>query len=82
MVLALGEGRFKSVAVELGRVSEQYAEIRAGLHEKDSVVISAQFLLDSESSKYSDFMRMHREDTVPAPAEGPAAQVHSGGGHD
>jgi Cu(I)/Ag(I) efflux system membrane fusion protein len=58
VVLALGDGRFKSVAVELGRVDAGYAEIRAGLREGDEVVVSAQFLLDSESSRTSDFRRM------------------------
>jgi len=84
VVLALGEGRFKSVAVELGRVSERYAAVRAGLQAGDAVVISAQFLLDSESSKHSDFMRMHMEDPDSANSEMPAAHAHShsGGGHD
>ena len=59
VVLALGEGRFKSIAVSLGRMDEQLVEVLDGLHEGDSVVVSAQFLLDSESSKSSDFSRMH-----------------------
>ena len=58
VVVALGDGRFKSVAVELGRLDAQFAEIRSGLDEGDFVVTSAQFLLDSESSKTSDFQRM------------------------
>ena len=66
-VLALGEGRFKSIAVSLGRMDEQSVEVLEGLQEGDSVVVSAQFLLDSESSKSSDFMRMHHE---------PAASQH------
>jgi len=67
VVLALGEGRFKSVAVELGRIDERDAEILAGLREGDEVVVSAQFLLDSESSKTSDFRRMQALDEA-APA--------------
>lgn len=58
VVLALGAGRFKSVAVELGRLSAEYAAIQSGLKAGERVVISAQFLLDSESSKTSDFRRM------------------------
>ena len=58
VVLALGEGRFKSVAVELGRLDAEHAEIRSGIKAGERVVISAQFLLDSESSKTSDFKRM------------------------
>ena len=59
VVLALGEGQFKSIKVKLGRLNEQYAEILAGLDVGETVVTSAQFLLDSESSKTSDFKRMH-----------------------
>lgn len=58
VVLALGEGRFKSVAVELGRVAGDVAEVRAGLQLGDEIVTSAQFLIDSESSKDSDFRRL------------------------
>jgi Cu(I)/Ag(I) efflux system membrane fusion protein len=61
VVLALGEGRFKSIAVRSGRYSSEYAEILDGLNPGDTVVASAQFLLDSESSRTSDFKRMHRE---------------------
>jgi Cu(I)/Ag(I) efflux system membrane fusion protein len=56
--LALGEGRFKSVAVSMGKVSRSHIEILSGLDANDNVVTSAQFLLDSESSISSDFQRM------------------------
>jgi Cu(I)/Ag(I) efflux system membrane fusion protein len=65
VVLALGEGRFRSTVVELGQVSEDYAEIRSGLEAGDSVVVSAQFLLDSESSKGADLMRMEAAEPAP-----------------
>lgn len=58
VVLSLGEGRFKSINVGIGRYYEEYAEITEGLSVGDEVVASAQFLLDSESSKTSDFKRM------------------------
>ena len=58
VVVALGAGRFESVTVELGRLNAEFAEIRHGLKEGEPVVTSAQFLLDSESSKTSDFRRM------------------------
>jgi membrane fusion protein, copper/silver efflux system len=58
-VLVLGEGRYKSVEVKLGRTSEYFAEILMGLKEGERIVTSAQFLLDSESSKTSDFKRMN-----------------------
>lgn len=59
VVLALGEGRYKSVEVKVGRYDETSAEILAGLEAGESVVSSAQFLLDSESGKSSDFKRMN-----------------------
>lgn len=61
VVLALGEGRFKSVAVTLGRIGRSEAEILKGIEEGDKVVTSAHFLLDSESSIDSDFQRMARD---------------------
>ncbi len=67
IVLALGEGRFKAINVEIGRFDEQSAEILSGLSEGEKVVTSAQFLIDSESSKTSDFKRMnHNEKAIPA----------------
>ena len=61
VVLALGEGRYKSINVKVGRYDHESAEILAGLVEGEKVVSSAQFLLDSESSKSSDFKRMNNE---------------------
>ena len=58
VVLALGEGRFRSQQISIGRVSGSDTEILSGLNVGDSVVTSAQFLLDSESSKSADFERM------------------------
>lgn len=61
VVLALGEGRFKSVEVALGRSGDQSIEILSGLQAGDRIVTSAHFLLDSESSITSDFLRMSAE---------------------
>ena len=63
VVLALGEGSFKSVAVRVGRYDSESVEILEGLSDGEEVVSSAQFLLDSESSKSSDFKRMNHADT-------------------
>ncbi|MAC33756.1 efflux RND transporter periplasmic adaptor subunit [Parahaliea mediterranea] len=67
VVLALGEGRFKSIAVKVGRVGERQVEILSGLKEGEHIVTSAQFLIDSESSKTSDFKRMSHAGEVEAP---------------
>ncbi|MFE8069985.1 efflux RND transporter periplasmic adaptor subunit [Marinobacteraceae bacterium S3BR75-40.1] len=58
VVLALGEGKFRSVPVAVGRVGERQVEVLQGLSADDTVVVSAQFLIDSESSKTADFTRM------------------------
>jgi Cu(I)/Ag(I) efflux system membrane fusion protein len=58
VVLALAGGVFKSVAVQLGHLNEKFAEIRSGIEAGDQVVISAQFLLDSESNKNAGLMRL------------------------
>ncbi|GAA0212229.1 efflux RND transporter periplasmic adaptor subunit [Kangiella japonica] len=57
VVLALGEGKFKSVGVTLGRTTNDNIEVLDGLVEGDEVVLSGQFLIDSESSIESDFKR-------------------------
>ena len=51
VVLALGDGRFKSTTVTLGQITDRFAEVLSGLDNGDQVVTSAQFLLDSESNK-------------------------------
>jgi len=61
VVLALGGGYFKSIEVTVGSFDSNFVQILSGLAEGDEVVSSAQFLLDSESSKSSDFKRMSFE---------------------
>jgi len=85
VVLALGDGRFKSVAVRLGQLDEQYTQILEGLEEGDKIVVSAQFLLDSESSKSAGFMRMQLGDTEDSSMLETAADSHlqrTGADHD
>ena len=49
VVLALGDGRFRSQAVTLGPEAGGLVQITDGLAVGDEIVTSAQFLLDSES---------------------------------
>lgn len=58
VVLALNKGKFKSISVKIGSQDADHIEVLSGLNEGDNIVVSAQFLIDSESSKSSDFMRM------------------------
>ncbi|WP_158967863.1 efflux RND transporter periplasmic adaptor subunit [Paraglaciecola sp. L3A3] len=68
VVLVLTEDQqqpqFKSVAVTLGQVTHKQAQILSGLTAEDQVVVSGQFLLDSESSIDSDFKRMSKMDDM------------------
>ncbi len=62
MVLSDGDGNFKSVRVTLGQSDSTHFEVVEGLLPEDDMVVSAQFLIDSESSKSSDFKRMKAPD--------------------
>jgi len=46
---ALGEGRFKPQAVKLGERGREWVEVLEGVAEGERVVVSANFLIDSES---------------------------------
>ena len=50
VMAALGEGRFMPVEVELGVETNGQTEIRKGLEAGQKVVVSGQFLVDSEAS--------------------------------
>jgi Cu(I)/Ag(I) efflux system membrane fusion protein len=58
VVVALGGGRFRPVEVKPGAEDADYVEIVSGLKDGDRVVVSAQFLLDSESSQRAELERM------------------------
>lgn len=61
VVVALGQGRYRSKAVELGIESGDRVVIRNGIAAGDKVVTSAQFLIDSESNIESALGRMESE---------------------
>ena len=58
VIVAEGEGRFRQQEVELGFESGGRSEIRKGLAEGDKVVVSGQFLIDSEASMRATGTRM------------------------
>lgn len=58
VVQALGEGRFQPVDVVIGMRRGGKVEILSGLKEGDEIVVSGQFLIDSESSLQASFLRM------------------------
>jgi len=63
VVLALGEGKYRSVIVKTGLENKDFVEVLSGLELGQKVVTSAQFLLDSESSISADFDRMFEQQT-------------------
>lgn len=50
VILYLGEGKFKVQEVKLGAYSNGYYQVLDGLMEGNTIVTSAQFLIDSESN--------------------------------
>ncbi|MEW5727055.1 MAG: efflux RND transporter periplasmic adaptor subunit [Pseudomonadota bacterium] len=75
VVLALGDGRFKAAEVKVGAQHQGRTEILAGLDEGARVVLSSQFLIDSEASLKAGFARMengghaHGHGAPPVPAK-------------
>lgn len=61
VIKALGNGRFQPVDVVLGIQRNGKSEILNGLKAGDEIVISGQFLLDSESSLQASFLRMSEQ---------------------
>ena len=58
VILALGDGRFQPARVTAGVESGARVEILNGLDEGETVVVSSQFLLDSEASFRGTVLRM------------------------
>ena len=59
VVVALGDGRFKAQPVRLGIESGDRIAIRSGLRAGETIVVSGQFLIDSESNIESALARMN-----------------------
>ncbi len=70
VILALGEGRFQPAEVVPGEESGDWIEIRQGLKEGDTVVVSGQFLIDSEANVRASFERMESK-SVESPDKHP-----------
>ena len=72
VMLSEPDGRFRPVDVETGLESEGLTEIRRGLQAGQRVVVSSQFLIDSESSLKGVEARLNE-----APAVAPATPAAS-----
>ena len=60
VVVSLGEGRFEPRAIETGLVTGRWTEIAKGVQEGEDIVVSGQFLLDSESALRESFTKLKR----------------------
>lgn len=63
VVLRLDEGRFQPKKVQSGLRYKGRTEILSGLNEEEEVVVSGQFLIDSESALRESFRKMQKMQT-------------------
>ena len=79
VILRNPDGSFEPVKVAVGIVSHGKAEILGGLKEGDEVVVSGQFLIDSESNLRASLLRMTQpKEQAPEPAAA-TPEGHKGG---
>ena len=77
VIVRRGEGTFEPRTVKLGRRADGYVEAREGVRDGDTVVVSANFLIDAESNLKAALSGFGAGQA--APADRPAASVaHSG----
>lgn len=75
-------GHFHAVAIRAGRSAGGYTEILDGLHGGEKVVVSGQFLIDSEASLSGALGRLDDPGTAPAPASSaPMSRMPMSGDH-
>lgn len=63
VIVALGEGKFQPQAVQTGIHNKGRTEIVRGLMSGDKVVVSSQFMIDSESSLRETFRKLQTAQT-------------------
>ncbi len=79
VMLATGKGRYRPAEVRIGRESGGQTEILAGLSEGEKVIVSGQFLVDSEASLSGIQMRPIEQAEQPMNKSG-AGGSRTGGG--
>ena len=81
VIVEAAAGRFAPVEVEVGRESGDLVEVRKGLAAGQRVVVSGQFLVDSEASLKGALARLVAREPEPAPASPKAAATDPHAGH-
>lgn len=71
VIVAAGENRFRPQPVRLGSEAREHYAVLDGVKEGDSVVTSAQFLLDSESRIQEAVNKMRQDDVQAANGSAP-----------
>ena len=79
VIVTEGEGRFRPVAVRTGRSADGYTAIRDGLQGDERVVVSGQFLIDSEASLSGALERLGEK---ASPSLQPAPPARPGKEHE
>lgn len=75
VIVAEGDGRFRAVSVHAGRAAGGYTEILDGLKGGENVVVSGQFLIDSEASLSGALERLNSGPATSASTPAPAASA-------
>ena len=78
VIVAVGEGRFRARDVEIGAEAGGRSEVRKGLNAGDEVVLSGQFLIDSEASLSAAVSRLEGARAPQAP-QAQAAAIEGAG---
>ncbi len=60
VIMAMGNGRFMPIDVKTGMRSQGEVEILSGLKKDDTIVLSGQFLIDSEANLQASFLRFQK----------------------
>jgi len=75
VILALGQGRFRPAQVVSGMEAGNRVEILSGLTEGEEIVISSQFLIDSEASLVGSLLRMDTGSDAQMDSPGPSDNI-------
>lgn len=81
VILSLGGGKFKAQPVQIGIESGNYYQVLSGLSAGESIVTSAQFLIDSESNIKASFDRMNSGESNSASEANKPKGSHSDHSH-